>query len=51
MFDRVGELFNQSRNQLRIMKGLLTGHLFKRTFFTLVFLSECDRCKQASETA
>jgi hypothetical protein len=26
MFHRAGELFSQSRNQLRIMKGLLTGH-------------------------
>jgi ABC-type microcin C transport system permease subunit YejE len=52
MFDRAGELFNQSRNQLKIMKGLLTGHChLKGLLFTLVFISECDRCKQASETA
>jgi hypothetical protein len=43
-----------SRNQLRIMTGLLTvhchwkGHLFKQG---LVNSPKCDRCKQASETA
>jgi hypothetical protein len=49
-----GELLNLSRNQLRIMTGLLTGHchlkghLFK---LGLVNSPECNRCKQASETA
>jgi hypothetical protein len=48
-----GELLNLSRNQLRVMTGLLTGHchlkgrLFKRG---LVNSPEHDRCKQASET-
>jgi hypothetical protein len=28
---KAGELLNLSRNQLRIMTGLLTGHSFKRT--------------------
>jgi hypothetical protein len=49
-----GELLNLSRNQLRIMTGLLTGHchlkghLFK---LGLVNSPKCNRCKQASETA
>jgi hypothetical protein len=49
-----GELLNVCRNQLRTTTGLLTGHchlkggLFK---LGLVNSSECDRCKQASETA
>jgi hypothetical protein len=48
------ELLNLSRNQLRIMTGLLTGHchlkghLFK---LGLVNSPECNRCKQASEAA
>jgi hypothetical protein len=51
---KAGELLSLSRNQLRIMTGLLTehyhlkGHLFK---LGLVNSPECDRCKQASETA
>jgi hypothetical protein len=51
---KVGELLSLSRNQLRIMTGLLTGHcnlkghLFK---LGLVNSPECDRCKQASEMA
>jgi hypothetical protein len=40
---------NLNRNQLRIMTGLLLkGHLFK---LGLVKSPECNRCKQASETA
>jgi hypothetical protein len=48
------ELLNQSRNQLRIMTGLLTeychlkGHLFK---LGLLNRPEYNGCKQASETA
>jgi hypothetical protein len=51
---RAGELLSLSRNQLRILTGLFTGHchlkghLFK---LGLVDSPECDRCKQASETA
>jgi hypothetical protein len=51
---RAGELFSFNRNQLRILTGLFTGHchlkghLFK---LGLVDSPECDRCKQASETA
>jgi hypothetical protein len=51
---RAGELLNLNRNQLRILTGLFTGHchlkghLFK---LGLVDSPECDRCKQASETA
>jgi hypothetical protein len=47
-------LLIMSRNQLRIMTGLLTGHcrlkghLFK---LELINSAKCDRCKQASETA
>jgi hypothetical protein len=37
-----------SRNQLRILTGLVTEHLFK---LGLVNSPECDRCKQASEMA
>jgi hypothetical protein len=50
---KAGELLNLSRNQLRIMTGLLKGHchlkghLFK---LGLVNSPECNRCKQASET-
>jgi hypothetical protein len=52
--NKARELLNLSRNQLRIMKGLLTGHshlkghLFK---LGLVNSPECNRSKQASETA
>jgi hypothetical protein len=51
---KADELLNLSRNQLKIMTGLLTGHchlkghLFK---LGLVNSPECNRCKQASETA
>jgi hypothetical protein len=51
---RAGELLSLNRNQLRILTGLFTGHchlkghLFK---LGLVDSPECDRCKQASETA
>ena len=51
---RAGLLLSLSRNQLRILTGLLTGHchlkghLFK---LGLVKSPECDRCKQATETA
>jgi len=37
-------LFNLITNQLRIMTGLLIGHIFK---LGLVNNPECDRCKQA----
>jgi hypothetical protein len=49
---RAGELLNLSRNQLRVMIGLLIGHynlkghLFK---FGLVESPQHNRCKQASE--
>jgi len=52
--ERAGELLNLSRNQVRILTGLLTrhchlkGHLFE---LGLVNSPGCDRCKQASETA
>jgi hypothetical protein len=49
-----GELLNLSRNQLRIMTGLLTGHChLKRHLFKLGLVNspECNRCKQASEMA
>jgi hypothetical protein len=51
---RAGELLSLSRNQLRILTRLFTGHchlkghLFK---LGLVDSPKCDRCKQASETA
>jgi hypothetical protein len=51
---RVGELLNLNINQLRILTGLfrghchLKGHLFK---LGLEDSPECERCKQASETA
>ena len=49
---KAGELLNLSRNQLRLMTGLLIeychlkGHLLK---LVLVNSHECDGCKQASE--
>jgi len=53
--EKKGEkLLIMSRNQLRIMTGLLRGHchlkghLFK---MELIKSAKCDRCKQASETA
>jgi hypothetical protein len=51
---KTGELFNQSRNQLSILTGLLRGHChFKGHPFKLRLVnhSKCDRCKQPSETA
>jgi len=51
---KAGELVNQSRNQQRILTGLLTehchvkGHLFK---LGLVNSYKCDTCKEASEMA
>jgi ribonuclease HI len=51
---KAAELPNLSRNQLRIMTGLLTGHRnFKGHLFKpgLINSPECQRCKQASETA
>jgi hypothetical protein len=51
---RAGELFNLSRNQVKIMTGLLTeqcnskGHLSN---LGNVNSPECDRCNQASEMA
>jgi hypothetical protein len=51
--EREEELLNQSRNQLKILTGLLTGpsHL-KGHFFKLGLVDshKCDTCKQASET-
>jgi len=43
-----------SRNQLRIMTGLQTGHChLKGHLFKLALVNspECNRCKQASKTA
>ena len=45
---KAGELLNHSRNQLKILTGLLTGHSFK---LGLVNSHKCDTRKQASETA
>jgi hypothetical protein len=47
-------LLNLSRNQLKIMTGLLTGHCNLKGHLSKlghVNSSECDRCNQASETA
>jgi hypothetical protein len=47
-------VLNLSRNQLRILTGMLIGrfhlkgHLFR---LGLVNSSKCDKCKRASETA
>jgi hypothetical protein len=46
---RAGELLSLNRNQLRILTGLFTGHCHLKGH--LVDSPECDRCKQASETA
>jgi hypothetical protein len=49
-----GELLNLSRNQLKIMTGLLTGHWHLKGHpfkWRLVDIPECDRRKQASEMA
>jgi ribonuclease HI len=51
---RAGELLNLNRNQLWILTGLFTGHChLKGHLFKLGLADspECDRCKQASETA
>jgi hypothetical protein len=51
---RAGELLNLSRNQLRIMTVLLTGHCHvKGHLFNLQLVDNhwCGRCKRASETA
>jgi hypothetical protein len=51
---RAGELLSLSRNQLRILIGLLTGHChLKEHLFNwgLVNSPECDGSKQASEAA
>jgi hypothetical protein len=51
---RAGELISLNRNQLRILTGLFTGHYhLKEHLFKLGLAdsSECDRWKQASETA
>jgi len=48
------KLDSNSRNQLRIMTGLLTGHCHLNRHLNKVGLvnsPECGRCKQASETA
>ena len=51
---KAGELLDLSRNQIRLITGLLTeychlkGHLLK---LVLVNSPECDGCKQASEMA
>ena len=52
--NRAGELLKFSRNQLREMRGLLTGHcLLKRYLFKsgLVDKPGHNRCQQASEMA
>jgi len=49
-----GEMLNQSRHQLKILIGLLTGHChFKGHLFKLRLVNshKCDTCKHASETA
>jgi hypothetical protein len=51
---KAGELLNLSRNQFRIMTGLLTGHCHLKGHLLKVGLlnsPQCDRCKQASEMA
>jgi hypothetical protein len=51
---KAGELLSMSRNQLRIMTGLLKGHchLKARLFkIGLVYSPECDRYKKASKMA
>jgi hypothetical protein len=48
---KAGELLNLSRNQLRVMTGLLTGHChLKGHLFKLGLINspECNRCKQAA---
>jgi hypothetical protein len=51
---KAGEVLNLSGNQLPIMIGLLTGHCHLKEQLCklgLVKSPECERCKQASETA
>jgi hypothetical protein len=51
---RARELLNLSRNQRRIMTGLLKGHCHLEGYLLkmgLVDSPRCDRCKQAFETA
>jgi hypothetical protein len=51
---KAGKLLNLSRNQLRTLPRLLTGHRhLKGHLFNLGLVNrpKCDRCKQASETA
>jgi hypothetical protein len=51
---RAGEPLSLNINQLRILTGLFTGHChLKGHLFKLGIVDspECDRCKQASETA
>jgi hypothetical protein len=45
------DLLKFSRNCLRIMTGLLTGHCHFKGTLWLLDCPKCDRCKQASETA
>jgi hypothetical protein len=48
------KLLDLSRNQVRIMTGLLTGHCHLKEHHLKLRLVDslvCDRCKQASETA
>jgi hypothetical protein len=48
---RAGELLSLSRNKLRLLTGLFTGHCHLKGHLQLVDSPKCDRCKQASETA
>jgi len=51
---KAGELLSLSKNKLRIMTGLLTGHYHLKGYLLktgLVYSPECDRCKQASKMA
>jgi hypothetical protein len=51
---KAGKLLNLSRNQLKILTGLLTGHCHLKGHLCnlgLVNSPECDRCKQASQVA
>jgi hypothetical protein len=52
--ETAGQLLNLSRNQVRILTVLLTGHChLKGHLFELGLVNSpgCDRCKQASEMA
>ena len=46
---KVGKLLNLSRNQLRIFRGLVTGHCHLKGHLALVNIPKCHRCKQVSE--